>query len=74
MDVKCYLMAKREKNMKNHVINRNLAGFITFYFSLCLILVYSNIVKTYETLLIYDLHLRKNYPRFHLVSCYKKHF
>ena len=28
--------------MKKHFINKNLAGFVTFYFASCLILVYSN--------------------------------
>ena len=36
--------------------------------------MYSNIVKTYEVLLTYDLRIRNTDPRFHLVSCYKKHF
>ena len=58
LSVKCYLKAKRKKNMKKYLINKNLAGFVTFYFALCFISVYSNIVKTYETLLIYDLHIR----------------
>ena len=46
MEVKCYLKAKREENMKKHFINKNLVGFVAFYFALCLILVYSNMVKT----------------------------
>ena len=28
----------------------------------------------YEMLLTYDLRIRNSDPRFHLVSCYKKHF
>ena len=51
---------------------KNLADLVTFYFalkSLCLILVHSNIVKTYETLLTYDLYIRNTDPRFHLVLC-----
>ena len=56
--LKCYLKAKRKKNMKKRFINNNLAGFVTFYFALCLRLVYSNIVKTYETLLTYDVRIR----------------
>ena len=74
MEIKCYLKAKKKKNMKDHFINNDLAGFITFYFALCLILVYSNVVKTYESLFTYDLRIRNTKPRFHLVSCYKKHF
>ena len=65
VEVKCYLGAKRKKNMKKHVINKNLAGFVTFHCALCLTLVYSNIVKTYETLLTYDLHIRNTDPHFH---------
>ena len=60
--------------MKKHFINKDLAGFVTFYFALCLILVYSNIVKTYEMLLTYNIHIRNTDPCFHLVSCYEKHF
>ena len=60
--------------MKKHFIYTNLADFVTFYFALCLILVYSNIVRTYETLLTYDLRMRNTDPRFHLVSSYEKHF
>ena len=74
LSVKCYLKAKRKKNLKKQFVNKNLAGFFTFYFALCFILVYSNIVKTYETLLTYDLHIRNTDPRFHLVSFKKKHF
>ena len=48
LSVKCYLKAEREKNMKKHFINKTLAGFVTSYFALCLILVYSNIIKTYK--------------------------
>ena len=55
LSVKCYLKAKKDRNMKKHFIDKNLAGFVAFYFALCLILVYSNIVRTYETLLTYDL-------------------
>ena len=51
--------------MKKHFIDKNLAGFVTFYFALCLILVYSNIVRTYETLLTYDL-IKKRWPSFPL--------
>ena len=60
--------------MKEHFINKNLAGFVTFYFASCPILVYSNNVKTYETLLTYNLRLRNTDPRVRLVSCHKKHF
>ena len=52
----------------------NLAGLVTFYFALCLRLVHSNIVRTYERLLTYDHCIRNTDPRSHLVSCYKKHF
>ena len=70
LSVKC----NPKENMKKHIVNKNLAGFVTFYFVLCLILVYSNIVKTYETLLTYyDLCVRNTDPHFHLVSSYKKH-
>ena len=52
--------------MKKHFIGvKNLENFVTFYFSLCLILVYSNIVRTYETLLTYELRIRNTDPRFH---------
>ena len=51
LSVKFYLKSKRKKNMKKHFSNKNLPSFVTFYFSFCLILVYSNIVKTYERLL-----------------------
>ena len=38
-------------------------------------LVYSDIVMTYETLLTYDVRIRNTTdPRFHLVLCYRKHF
>ena len=36
----CYLKAKRKKNIKKDFFDKNLAGFATFYFALCLILVY----------------------------------
>ena len=59
MEVMCYVNAKRNKNMKKHFIEiKNLAGFVTFYFALCLILVYSNTVRAYETILTYDLLMR----------------
>ena len=29
---KCYLLAEREKNIKKHAINGNLAGFVAFFF------------------------------------------
>ena len=74
LSVKYCLTAKKKNNMKKHFFNKNLAGFFTFYFVLCLILVYSNIVKTHEILLTYDLRVRNTDPRFHLVSCYEKHF
>ena len=52
MEVKCYLKARRTKNMKKHfVVIKNSAGFVSFYFALCLILAYSNIVRRYEMLL-----------------------
>ena len=54
--------------MKKHFINKTLAGFVSFYFALCLILVYSNIVKTYEMLLNCELRIRNTDPHFHLVS------
>ena len=60
--------------MEKHFINKKVAGFVTFHFALCLIFVYSNIVKTYETLLTYGLRIRNCYPSFHVISCYKKHF
>ena len=56
--------------MKKHFIEaKTFGGFVTFY---CL--VKSNIVRTYEMLLTYNLRIRNTDPRFHLVSCYKKHF
>ena len=33
LSVKCYLKDKRKKNMKKHFIDKNLAGFGTFYFA-----------------------------------------
>ena len=61
--------------MKKHFIEaKTFTGFVTFSFALCLISVYSNIVRTYEILLTYDLRIRNTDPCFHLVSCYKKHF
>ena len=72
--VKCYLKAKWNKNTKKYFINKNLAGFVTFYFALCLILMYINIVRTYETLLTQDLRIRNTEPPFDLASCNKKHF
>ena len=75
MGVKCYLKAKKlVEPILLLAFNKNLAGFVTFYFALCLILVYSNIVRTYEMLLTYNLHIRNTDPCFHLVSCYGKHF
>ena len=72
MEVKCYLK-KLVEPILLLVFNNIFAGFVTFYFALCLILAYSNIVRTYEMLLTYDLHMRNTDPCFHLVSCYKKH-
>ena len=60
LSVKCCLKAKRKKNMKKRLINKNLAGFVTFYFAL-------------KGLLTYDLRIRNTDPCLHLVSCYKKH-
>ena len=74
LSVTCYLRAKRKKNIKKHFIHKNLAGFVTFHFALCLTLASSNIVKTYESLLTYDLRIKGTDPRFHLVLCYKIHF
>ena len=37
------------------VFDKNLANFVTFYFALCLLLVYSNIVRTYEMPVCRDL-------------------
>ena len=47
-------------------LNKTLPGFVTFYFALCLRLVYSNIVRTHEAILTYDLYIRNTGPRFHL--------
>ena len=58
LSVMCYLKVKRKKNMIKHFINKNFADFVIFYCALCLILVYSNIVKTYEKRLTYDLCMR----------------
>ena len=77
MEVKCYLKTKKlDEPILLLVFNKNLAGFVTFYFALCLILAYSNIVRTYEMLSTYDLHIRiiLTLACFHLVSCYEKHF
>ena len=64
--------AERNKNMKKYFIAvSNLAGFVTFHFALYLILAYSVIVRTCETILTHDLRVRNTGPRFHLVSCYR---
>ena len=64
MEVKCYLKVKKMiEPILLLVFNKNLAGFVTFYF-----------VKTYEMLLTYDLRIRNTDPCFHLVSCYEKQF
>ena len=55
--------------MKKHFEDKNFGGFVTFYLP-CVI----NIVRTYEMLFTYNLCIRNTDPRFHLVSCYKKHF
>ena len=34
--VKFYLKDKKKKNMEKHFINKNLPGFVTFYFAQCL--------------------------------------
>ena len=61
--------------MKKHFTDKNLAGFVTFYFALYLILVHSNIARTYETLWnTINLHIRNTDPRFHSASWYKIHF
>ena len=72
--MKKHLFDVKNRLLKNIIPVYLLAGFVTIYFGLCLILVYSNIVRTYETLLTYDLCIRNTDLRFHLVSCYKKHF
>ena len=55
MEVKRYLKAKRLiEPILLFVFDKNLAGFVTFYFALCLILAYSNIVKTCEMLVCWD--------------------
>ena len=66
MDVKCYL--KEQKHGKALHFDKNFAGFVKFYFALSLILVYSNIVRTYEMLLTYDFRIRNTDPRL-LDSC-----
>ena len=51
MEVKCYLKAKKlVEPILLLVFSKNLAGYVTFYFALCLILAYSNTVSTYEML------------------------
>ena len=78
MEVECYLSSViaglKEEKYQETLIYKNLAGFVTFYFALCLILVYSNIVKACEMLLTNNLRIRNTDPCFHLASCYKKHF
>ena len=69
-----YVLTKLTEPILLFALNENLAAFVTFHFALCLKLVYSNIVRTYETLLTYDLYIRNTDPRFNLVSYYKKHF
>ena len=62
MDVKCYLKVK--KLIKPILMFlTNLAGFVTFYFALCPISAYSNIVRTYGMLVFWDL-----YSKIHLDS------
>ena len=88
MEVKCYMKAKKEQKCSichhhvltklvepilQFVLNKNVVGFVTFYFALCLRSVYSIIVRTDEMLLTYDLRIRNSEPHFHSVSCYKKH-
>ena len=64
MGVPNYLKAKKLiEPILLLVFNKNLAGFVTFYFALCSILAYSNNVRTYEMLLNYDLHIRNTDPQ-----------
>ena len=56
MEVNCYLMAKKVIELiLLFVFDKNLAGFVTFYFVLRLILAYSNTVRTYEMSVYWDL-------------------
>ena len=51
MEVKCYLKAKKaDEPILLFVFYKNVAGFVTFYFALCLISANSNFVRTYEML------------------------
>ena len=61
--------------MKKHFIEvKNNLLESTSRISLCLMLAYSNIARTYETLLTYDLRIRNTDLCFHLVSCHQKYF
>ena len=56
MEVKCYLKAKKLiEPILLFVFDKNLAGFVTFYFALCLTIPYSNIVRTHEMPVCWDL-------------------
>ena len=56
--------------MKKHFIEaKNFGGFVTFYLP-CVM----KHCKDIWMLLTDSLHIRNTDPRFHLVSCYKKHF
>ena len=61
MKVKCYLKAKRNKNIEKHFIEVKNH-------------LLKSIIRISLWLLTYDLRIRKPGPRFHLVSCNKKHF
>ena len=57
MEVKCYLEAKKLiEPMILFVFVKNLAGFVTFYFALCLISAHSNYVRTYEVQVSWGLY------------------
>ena len=62
MEIKCYVKAKKAgwANLTAS-FNKNLAGFVTFYFALCLTLAYSNTVRTYEMLITKELHIRNTF-------------
>ena len=70
LQILCKSLASLQKfgRLRKFLVRHILFGLVSY------LLVNSNIVKTYETLLTYDFLIRNTDPRFHLVSCYKKHF
>ena len=75
MEFKCYLKARRNKNMKKHFIEvKNLAGFFFIFFCLVSYIIVLKHCKDTWNALTYDLRIRNTDPRSDLVSCFKKRF